>query len=886
MPVSRLAQYELERRLGEGGMGVVYKARDTRLGRTVAIKFLQPGVATDPSRQQRFLREAQAAAALNHPNIATVHEIGETEIDDPELLGAAAGHGPRRIFYLVLEYVEGEDLRTRMTRDEAMATRDVVDIGLQIARGLSVAHRAGIVHRDLKPSNVRILADGRVKILDFGLAKILEERAATADHATTEMATAAGIVLGTAPYISPEQALGKHVDGRSDLFALGVVLYHMAAGKLPFEGDSFLALMHAVVHEEEPPLEEAVDDIDPDLARIVHRLLAKDPAARFQTAADVVSELENLAAAFASASDLRRSGGPHSARRSRSVAAVRRRRRLALGAAAAALVAVALGVALVLRARTPLPPLQTLAVLPFRNNSGDATLDHFADGLAAALVGRLAEIPGLAVADRNDTAAALRSGAGARALGRTLRVGSLVDGDLQAAGDHLTAQVHLTDTATGFMLWSRSFEESRGDPGRLQSAIAAELVRALSIPLTAADRSRLAATGGRSAQAFDLLVRAARAADDVNDPDGLGQAISLVDQALVLEREFGPGHGLRAEYMVRRFDKERDPALLDAAEKEARSALASSSGNALARFALARVLRLRGDADGAIAELDAMARTGVLPDRVAIELASCHEQKGDLEGAQKSLLDAVGMRPDSWVVWNQLGSLRLRMGDTAKARIAFERAIATAPPGVTVPLENLASMLAYDGDIAGALAAYEKIPGPITNDETANNIGTLYFFSDRLPEAEKSFQLASKLAPRDPRYRRNLGDLYLKLGRPAEAVAAYKEALALVDLALATTPRDNDLRLQRALYLARAGECRAAIEYTGGIERELPATAENLHALARPYALCGAREPALAHLRNAIALGYVAERLRDEDELANLANDPEFRRLTAAKPSG
>ncbi|MFN7941801.1 MAG: protein kinase [Thermoanaerobaculia bacterium] len=885
MPLSRLAQYELERRLGEGGMGVVYKARDTRLGRTVAIKFLQPGVATDPSRQQRFLREAQAAAALNHPNIATVHEIGEAEIDDAELLGAAAGHGPRRIFYLVLEYVEGEDLRTRMTRDEAMATRDVVDIGLQVARGLSVAHRAGIVHRDLKPSNIRILADGRVKILDFGLAKILEERAVTADPATTEMATAAGIVLGTAPYISPEQALGKHVDGRSDLFALGVVLYHMAAGKLPFEGDSFLALMHAVVHEDEPPLEEAVDDIDPDLARIVHRLLAKEPAARYQTAADVVSELENLAAAFASASDLRRSGTLHAARRSRSVL-LARRRRLTFVAGAAALLAVAAGVWLVLRARTPLPPLQTLAVLPFRNNSGDATLDHFADGLAAALVGRLAEIPGLAVADRNDTAAALRSGAGARALGRTLRVGSLVDGDLQAAGDRLTAQVHLTDSATGFMLWSRSFEESRGDPGRLQSAIAAELVRALSIPLTAADRSRLAATGGRSAQAFDLLVRAARAADDVNDPDGLGQAISLVDQALVLEREFGPGHGLRAEYMVRRFDKERDPALLDAAEKEARAAIAASSGNALARFALARVLRLRGDADGAIAELDAMARTGVLPDRVAIELASCREQKGDLEGAQKSLLDAVGMRPDSWVVWNQLGSLRLRMGDTAKARIAFERAIAAAPPGVTVPHENLASMLAYDGDVAGALAAYEKIPGPIANDETANNIGTLYFFSGRMNEAEKYFQLASKLAPRDPRYRRNLGDLYLKLGRPDEAVAAYKEALALVDLALTTTPKDNDLRLQRALYLARAGECRAAIDYTGGIERELPATAENLHALARPYALCGAREPALAHLRNAIALGYVADRLRDEDELANLANDPEFRRLTAAKPSG
>ena len=275
---TRLGPYEIQSPLGAGGMGEVYRARDARLNRDVAIKILPASFSADPDRLQRFAQEARAAAALNHANILSIYDIGDDR-------GAP---------YVVSELLEGETLRDRL-RNSALTSRKAIEYAQQIARGLAAAHEKGIVHRDLKPENLFITNDGHVKILDFGLAKFTRPEADLSDEAPTiQVATEAGTVLGTAGYMSPEQVRGKPADSRSDIFSFGAILYEMLSGKRAFHGDSAADTMSAILKEEPPDLAETNRNVSPALERIVRHCLEKNPAERFQSARDVAFNLEAL----------------------------------------------------------------------------------------------------------------------------------------------------------------------------------------------------------------------------------------------------------------------------------------------------------------------------------------------------------------------------------------------------------------------------------------------------------------------------------------------------------------------------------------------------------------------------------------------------------------
>ncbi|MGC2773185.1 MAG: serine/threonine-protein kinase, partial [Candidatus Sulfotelmatobacter sp.] len=276
---TKLGPYEIESPLGAGGMGEVYRARDTRLNRDVAVKILPASFSADPERLQRFAQESRAAAALNHPNILSIYDIGE------------ANGAP----YVVSELLEGETLRDRLRNGPLSSTRKAIDYAQQIARGLAGAHEKGIIHRDLKPENLFITHDGRVKILDFGLAKFTRPEVNVSDDApTVQVATEAGTVLGTAGYMSPEQVRGKATDARSDIFSFGTILYEMLSGKRAFHGDSSADTMSAILKEDPPELNETNRNISPALDRIVRHCLEKSPAERFQSARDVAFNLEAL----------------------------------------------------------------------------------------------------------------------------------------------------------------------------------------------------------------------------------------------------------------------------------------------------------------------------------------------------------------------------------------------------------------------------------------------------------------------------------------------------------------------------------------------------------------------------------------------------------------
>jgi serine/threonine-protein kinase len=295
MAPRRLVHYELRERIGQGGMGLVYRAVDTRVGRTVAIKVLPAASGAEPERRSRFLREARAEAAVNHPGIAAFYDLGEAEVDDPELLGASGGRRPgqRRVVYLVMEYVPGEDLLATLARG-TLSWREALEIGAQIADALAAAHAAGVVHRDLKPGNIRITPEGRVKLLDFGLAKILKSGGGPEPRHQT-LQTSPGMILGTAPYMAPEQVRGGAVDARTDLFTLGVVVYQMIAGRVPFGGGNFLEALRSITDGEPEPLSRAVAGVPREVERIVERLLAKQPAARYAAASEVARDLRSAA---------------------------------------------------------------------------------------------------------------------------------------------------------------------------------------------------------------------------------------------------------------------------------------------------------------------------------------------------------------------------------------------------------------------------------------------------------------------------------------------------------------------------------------------------------------------------------------------------------------
>jgi serine/threonine-protein kinase len=278
---ARFGPYRLLERVGEGGMGAVYRAEDGRTGVPVAVKVLDESRTRDPQILSRFRREARIEAALRHPNIAAFHDFDEAVLSDGN-----PGHPRRRVVFLVIEWVPGEDLTARLSRAESFSLERIVAIATQIAEALEVAHAAGVVHRDLKPSNIRITPDGRVKVLDFGLAKILESADLHRDHPPT-FQTTIGSLLGTAPYMAPEQLFGRGVDARTDLFALGVVTYQMATGELPFSGRNIVEVLQAVSGKTPVPPSRLNAEVTPTLDALILRLLAKEPAARFPSATAV-----------------------------------------------------------------------------------------------------------------------------------------------------------------------------------------------------------------------------------------------------------------------------------------------------------------------------------------------------------------------------------------------------------------------------------------------------------------------------------------------------------------------------------------------------------------------------------------------------------------------
>jgi TolB-like protein/Tfp pilus assembly protein PilF len=734
-----LNHYQVLREIGRGAMGQVFLARDLRLDRPVALKLLPPALVTDEKRRKRFDRESKALAALNHPNIVTIHSIEESE-GQP---------------FLVMEHIQGKSLEELIPLQGLPLDR-YFELALPMVEAVDCAHQAGIVHRDLKPANIMVRDDGVLKVVDFGISKIEQETVLDADLlGSMERLTGEGLVLGTVPYMSPEQLEGRAVDARSDIFALGVILYEMAVGVRPFQGER-ASLVSAIMRDDPPRLSEKRESLPAALETIVERCLAKRPQDRFQTAAALRNELQALrremelgtalpsssTPAFSLPSDLPTLPTlpalpvPAAAPTRQGLADSGKTAWLRHPLLAAALVAAVTAGTIVgsrlWRDRTDAPTAAqprpvagtilpavarpaagSIAVLPLRNMSGDAAQEFFSDGTTEAMIANLAKIGGLRVSSR-DAVMRYKSGqAGLRQIARELAVDHVLEGSVLRSGDQLMIIVQLVDPKTNGTVWGDTYRGSMRDIFAFQQQVAEAVARQTKGEISTSDRSRLAAVQQVAPDVYETYLRARYLLNQRN-PEAVRQALGLLDQALARDPRYALGWAARAEaWLILIADSnngtlpareglpkareaarqalELDPNLSEAhaalalahlqswewdkVESGFRRALELNPSNAEAYLRYSVFLTSQGRHDEAIKAIE-MARQ-LDPGSLVIRIASnyAHILAKRYDRAAEIARATISLRPEVWIPHLQLGVVLSLQGRYAEADTELREAV-------------------------------------------------------------------------------------------------------------------------------------------------------------------------------------------------------------------
>lgn len=773
-----IGRYRVVSKIGSGGMGEVYLAADTELDRHVALKVLRAEAAGDADRVNRFVQEAKAASALNHPNILTVHEIGKHD-------------GSR---FITTEYIKGETLRDRF-RGSPLTLRETLDITMQVAAALNAAHEAGIVYRDIKPENIMLRDDSLVKVLDFGLAKLAERPAsvdsASEDATRAQINTSPGVVMGTANYMSPEQARGKATDARTDVWSLAIVLYEMLTRATPFAGETTNDSIAAILTKEPAPLDESVPL---ELQRIIKKSLQKKPDERYQTVKDLLIDVKNLKHELEFSEELERSHIPAFSK-STNVAAtqsagnatgmhdgavstqnsisqqpssgeyivseIRQHKRGALAAVLGGLiVALVVGGAYFFWFASPAAAINSVAVIPFENTGGDPEQEYLSDGISDALINNLSQLPQLKVIARSSTVKYKGKEIDPQVVARELGVGAIVTGRVSQRGDNLNISVEMINAAYKTQMWGETYSRKIADAQTIQHEIARNISEKLRLKLSGGQEQQLLKQATSNPEAYQIYLNGEfhlRKAGTEN----LRKALQYYLQALALDPNFAlPQVGVAASYRLLGGNSVIDP----------------QEANAKANAAVQKALEI----DETLAEAHAM-------------LGALKQDEWDWAGAESELRRAIELNPNLAIVHSGYSSYLSRLGRNDAALVEIRRAQELDPLRLSIQTNEGATLYfarRYDEAIQKYQNILQKEPEKAV---TISYLGYTLAAKGQYAEAIGAFQRSMSIDGENSSDQCFLGSALAKAGRRDEALAVLgklkgtKEYVSPAELAVLYT---------------------------------------------------------------------------------------------------
>jgi len=854
-------RYHIEALLGKGGMGEVYKAYDKELDRTVAIKLVLSDLAEEPETMQRFKQELLMASKVSHRNILRIHDLGDVD----------------GVKFISMAYVEGEDLHHVLKREGRLPLDRVVKITRQLCGALAAAHAEGVVHRDLKPQNVLIDRADNIYVSDFGLAKSLEVGAVGM--------TRTGDLLGTPRYMAPEQALRKPVDHRADLYSLGLIIYEMATGRVPFTGDSAIQVMLMRINEKPKSPKEFNPDLPDYVVRIIMRCLEKEPERRYQSANEILADLDAERASPA--------GFTLTMRNVQINLPVPEHGHWGWLAGAAALLVLIAAFAIspvrrfILRQPPPaagtsavsgVPPLSQgkyLAVLPLRVLGGDASLNYIAEGLADALTARLfqmREVHLASAADKVNLADPLDK------IARDLGANLVLRGDLQNSGEQIRIIVTLQKVADSRPVWSAEFSGSSRDVLKLEDQIFARLAPALELKPEDIATASAASHPTENVDAYQLYLKGNNVFRNENSASDVQKAIDFYQDALKKDSAFALAYAGLAHANLQMYRETKSNLWAERAVGAAQQAEHLNENLPEVHLALGSAYSATGRYAEAIAELDRALQLAPNSDEAYRRLGDAYLPTGQKDRAFWAFQKAVDNNPYDWSNYASQGVAYFNVGDYAKALAAFQH-ITALEPDSPVGYEDIGNVYLQQGKFTESVPPLEKALSLKPTYDVYLNLGTAYFFQRQFDRAAKMATQALQLNPNDQAAMGNLADAYRWSGQSANAAESYRKAIELATSAMAVNPRDAETMGTLALYYAKTGDARQALALGDRALRLAPDDVTVMYDQAVVQVWAGNSAAAFQALRQAFQKGLPPNYARSDPQLDNVAHDPEFENL-------
>jgi serine/threonine protein kinase/Tfp pilus assembly protein PilF len=854
-----VGRFHISSRLGIGGMGEIYRAEDTKLKRTVALKRIVPRLHLDEGSRKRLLHEAECASRLNEAHIASIYDVVEDGEEN----------------FLVMEYVEGQTLRQKMAKP--FSIQEFLSMAEQCAAALATAHERRIVHGDIKPENIMLTPTGQVKILDFGVARVLPQQDETV--ALGAESSEGNVFGGTPSYMAPEVLLERPPDGRADIFSLGIVFYEALTGAHPFHGGSFVVTAQRILEKTPPPLRKGNPRFPAELDRIIGKMLAKDRNERYATAADLLVDLRALQ-------------HPSAERVLPKSNATWRVPKITLGVAVL-IVMGALVFSLVPQARRPfekwlgalpIPREKLVVVLPFALVNSDAQTTPFSDGLTETLTAKLSELsltPPLQVIPASEVRSkGVKTADAARSeFGATL----VLQGNLQRYGDSLRINATLVDTRTHRQIRAESLTVPASDPFGVQDQIVDSAVQMLGLKVQPQQREELKARGTQVATAYDFYMQGRGYLQNYDKPENIENAIKVFDRAVELDGRFALAYAGRGEAYWKMYESTKDRRWVEKSQGDCERALHLDSGNAMAHICLGTLDKGTGQYEAAATQFEGAIQKEPSSDDAYRELAEAYAQLGKFANAEETYRRAIALRPHYWASYNWLGVFYYSRAQYREAAQMFEQVAALAPDNAR-GLSNLGASYVSQGRYADAIPVLVRSIAIRQSGGAFSNLGNAYFYLRRYDDAARAYKQAVELRQTDFRLWRNLGDgYYWSSGKRTLAGDAYRRAVSAAEEQLQVNPKDADALGIVAVCNAMLGDKTAAFNSLENALQLSPGDPETFFRAALVHNQFGDNAPALAWLKKAVAGGISAQMVRDTPDFDHLSSDSGFKESIGAK---